>query len=344
MSAASAWLRRLDWRGRQAARARAPRGGILMYHRVAEERHDPWRLCVSPARFEEQMALLARARAAVDLAAFAEGATYDRDTARFAVTFDDGYADDQAVALPILERHGIPATIFLVGHAPGRRREFWWDALQRAILESGALPATLDFPFGRGQRHWDTAGLQTPDAPGWSPDLEDPRTPRQRLFIALWEAIVVLAADEQDAAVDHLLGWAGMPLAAPPERLPAPPEAFAALAGHPLVTIGSHTLDHLSLPDLSDAGQHRQIVEGHHEVERLMGKKIDRFSYPFGRHDARARALVAGLGVRIACTSAPMPAVRGDDPRVLPRLQATEQDGEGFARWLRDDHQLRLAA
>lgn len=339
MSRVSARLRRLVWRGRRAWRGLSPRGGILMYHRVAEERHDPWQLCVSPARFEEQMAVLARARAAVDLGAFADRATYDRRAPRIAVTFDDGYADNLAVALPILERHAIPATIFLIGHAPGRRREFWWDALQRAILESGPLPDRLDFPFGPA-RAWSTASCATAEPP----HVGDPETPRQWLFVALWGVIVHLAPEAQDAAVDHLLDWAGVPRAAPLARLPAPPEAFAALAGHPLVTIGSHTLDHPSLPHLSDAEQRRQIVDGHRRVEQLMGGPVDRFSYPFGRHDARARAVVADLGVRVACTSAAMAAVRGHDPRALPRLQATEQDGDAFARWLRDDHDLRLAA
>ena len=327
---------------RERARRKARRGGILMYHRVADERCDPWALCVAPQRFDEQMAVLAQRRAALDLAAFAGDDAFSAAGERIAVTFDDGYVDNVTAALPVLERHGIPATIFVVGHAIGRTREFWWDALQRALLESGPLPGELVFPYGSGPSRYrlDEAPGEWSGDTAWRADEDDPQTPRQRLFLALWEAIVMLAPDEQDAAVDHLLAWAAMPVDPPAGRLPASPEQFAALARHPLVTIGSHTLDHVSLPDLSAAGKREQIEGGHRAIEALVGGRVDRFSFPFGRLDAESRALVRGLGVDVACTSAIRAATVGDDRRELPRLQVTDLDGEGFARWLADDHAL----
>lgn len=346
MSSGNGLLRRLTRPLRVRWRRAQRRGGILMYHRIAEEACDPWGLCVTPAHFEEQMAFLAERGAAVDLASFATDDAYTAEGARIAVTFDDGYVDNLEQALPILERHGIPATIFLVGHAPGRQREFWWDALQRAIMESGHLPATLDFPFGDGPRSFtfsETEEERLANA-AWNADDDDPGTPRQSLFLALWSAIVVLPPDEQDAAVDYLLAWAGMPVAAPVGRLPASADAFARLAGHPLVSIGSHTLDHASLTDLSRPRQHAQIVEGHRAVEALMGQRIDRFSYPFGRIDDGARAEIAALGVDVACTSVGMAATIGDNRRELPRLQVTDRSGADFARWLREDHGLLAAA
>jgi len=313
-----------------------------MYHRIAEEACDPWGLSVSTRNFDAQMAWLAANDAAVDLAAFAGDGGYSYDGGRLAVTFDDGYIDNIVHALPVLERHNIPATIFVVGNAIGRRREFWWDALQRALLESGALPALLDFPFGKGPHDY-----RLDEQPGdhgqtltWRADEEDAQTPRQKLFLALWEAIVVLEPDEQDAAVDHILAWAGMPVTPLASRLPATAEEFQQLVRHPLISIGSHTLDHRSLPDLSDAAQQDQIVRGHHMMEEMVGKRIDRFSYPFGRMDARAQAHVRALGVDVACTSAAMVATPRMDRHALPRLQATDLEAGDFASWLIDDHGL----
>ena len=317
-----------------------------MYHRIADERCDPWALCVAPQRFDEQMSIVAKRRAARDLAAFAGDDAYTAQGEQLAVTFDDGYVDNVTAALPVLERHDIPATIFVIGHAIGRKREFWWDALQRALLESGSLPKELVFPYGAGQSHYrlDAPVNDTPDRATWRADDDDPATPRQRLFLTLWAAIVVLDPAEQDAAVDHLLAWAGMPVLPPRGRLPATPEQFAALARHPLISIGSHTLDHVSLPDLSLQRKRDQIEGGHRAIEALVGRRVDRFSFPFGRLDGESRSIVRGLGVDVACTSAIRAATLSDDRRELPRLQVNDMEGEAFARWLADDHGLMAAA
>ena len=312
-----------------------------MYHRICQATCDPWAITVAPADFAEQLAVLAETRAAVDLAAFGSPDTYTRHGSRLAVTFDDGYVDNLKTALPILERYELPATLFVVGNAIGRRREFWWDALQRAILESGPLPSELVFEFGTQSYAYSVAAESADlvDA-GWRADQSLPRTPRQRLFSQLWGAIVVLEPAEQDAAVDHLLSWAGQPLTPPPDRLPVDAEQFAVLAEHPLVTIGNHTLDHVSLPDLRPEQQLAQVIGGHRRIQELIGRPPDRFSYPFGRYAAPTRAVLQEFGVATACTSVPEPAVAGDDPLALPRLQATSMDGDQFSRWLREEHGL----
>lgn len=86
---------------------------ILMYHRVARlPRSD--QLTVSPERFEEQMALLARSRRVVSLAEVVRLLHgRERVADAVAVTFDDGYRDNLTLALPILEKYRVPATIFV---------------------------------------------------------------------------------------------------------------------------------------------------------------------------------------------------------------------------------------
>lgn len=315
-----------------------------MYHCVCAVSCDPWAICVSPAAFDQQMQVLADARAAVDLARFAGDEVYARDTARLAVTFDDGYVDNLLAALPVLERHDIPATVFIVGNAIGRRREFWWDALERAVLRDEALPEILEFPFGGGPHAFsvgDRPGDHERDAE-WRADSGEPGTPRQVLFRTLWDAIVVLEPAEQDDAVDHLLAWSGQPPIATDSRMPLDAKQCADLAAHPLITFGSHTLDHVSLTDLAPERQRKQINAGHRAVEELCGHPITQFAFPFGRFDNSARAAVGDLDVDVACTSVPTPATIDDDRRALPRLQATEMDGDSFSRWLRRDHGLFL--
>lgn len=312
-----------------------------MYHRISADRCDPWAICVPPQDFDEQLTVLSRARATVDLAVFADAAGYTAGGARVAVTFDDGYVDNLTVALPLLERHEVPATLFVVGNAIGRRREFWWDALQRAVLESGPLPQTLDLDLGSRVATFTVdhePAAATDD--GWRADGHPPGTGRQQLFQSLWATIVVLEPEQQDAAVDQLLSWSGQPTDPPPDRLPMTPDQLASFAAHPLISIGSHTLDHPWLPDLPVEQQRRQVIAGHRRVAELTGRRPDRFSYPYGRFTTGARAALSELGVSLGCTSVPVPATRGDDRLALPRLQATAMDGDRFARWLRDDHTI----
>ena len=90
---------------------------ILMYHRVADlPAYD--QLTVSPRRFEEHMAWLAAHQRVISL----DTAVTELDTALatgedlrpgVVITFDDGYLDNLTHALPVLERHRLPASIFV---------------------------------------------------------------------------------------------------------------------------------------------------------------------------------------------------------------------------------------
>ena len=326
---------------RRAAQRNSPRAGILMYHRVAAEEADPWNLCVTPEAFDEQMEVLARRRAAVDLAAFGDGSAYGKAGDRIAVTFDDAYSDNLAAALPILEKHEIPATIFVVTGALGQRHEFWWDALVRVVLESGRVPQELSLELGGRRFEFRIEdGSEVAPASGWDADHDEPRTDRERLYLNLWNAIVVLEPEEQNAAAEQVLVWAGLPAKGPEHRYPATRDQIAALASHPLIRVGSHTRHHVSLPHLTSARQREEIAGGHRDLEELVGRRLDRFSYPFGRYDCSALDHVRELQVAVACTSRPAVATAAMSRTELPRLHATQRDGDSFARWLRDDHGL----
>ena len=121
------------------------RPAILLYHRIATEVFDPWSLAVSPEHFAEQMEWLACNRTILPLAEFArthsEGTLASDATA---ITFDDGYACNVQVAAPILERLGLPATIFLPAEIVEQGRPFWWDELQAIVIDHPGEETRLD--------------------------------------------------------------------------------------------------------------------------------------------------------------------------------------------------------
>jgi peptidoglycan/xylan/chitin deacetylase (PgdA/CDA1 family) len=138
---------------------------ILMYHyiREADATADPvgFRLSVRPDRFAEQMDWLAaegyHPLRMSDLAACLRGliACPPRPVA---ITFDDGYDNAATVALPILMRHGFPATFYIITGNVGRAGYLSWEqvrALRDGGMEIGAHtithPALSALPLQQAQ-------------------------------------------------------------------------------------------------------------------------------------------------------------------------------------------------
>ena len=114
---------------------------ILLYHRVAPPGEGPpdystAGMVVTPEEFDRQMRFVARAYHVVPLGQIV--AAVRRRTAfepgLCAVTFDDGWRDVYEFALPILKRHGIPATLFV---ATGPVDGTAWDWPERAKVPAG---------------------------------------------------------------------------------------------------------------------------------------------------------------------------------------------------------------
>lgn len=308
--------------------------GILMYHRVAEETHDPWALCVSPRRFAEQMASLGKLAECVDLLELQRPELVPRSgKVRVALTFDDGYRDNLSQALPILERYRIPATVFIVSGAIGRGREFWWDALERCLLRPPSLPERLELDVAGLRGEW-RLGVTKGTDPAWRADHEPPGCLRQRLFLELWNALVVLDTERQDAVLTALMAWASVDPEPAPDRCPLSAAELAELARHPLIRIGCHTINHRSLPDLPLREVEREIGQAQRALEVVAGRPLRVFSYPYGRLDETAERVVRRAGFALACASHPAPVTPLASRWRLPRLQVSDHGGEHFASQL----------
>ena len=127
---------------------RGPQPAILMYHRIGTETFDPWGLAVAPERFEAQLQWLARARTILPLTEFAAMHRQANLPGKaVALTFDDGWRDNAANAFPLLQKHQVPASIFLSTDFIGSRQRFWWESLGDRTPGSLAIAVALG---GRG--------------------------------------------------------------------------------------------------------------------------------------------------------------------------------------------------
>ncbi len=111
---------------------------VLGWHNVAGTYAFPSRKEAGRRGFAQQMRALSRMAniVALDdaLARLAQGEPLPPRAV--AITFDDGYADNLTLAVPILEHLGLPATFFLVPGLLSGEANAWWETLGWAIFNS----------------------------------------------------------------------------------------------------------------------------------------------------------------------------------------------------------------
>ncbi|MEI2701382.1 MAG: polysaccharide deacetylase family protein [Baekduia sp.] len=277
----------------------------LLYHRVAESGRDPFGLAVSPAHFDEQMAVVAGLGGVLGFEDFA-GRAGRRTLApgSLTVTFDDGYADNADHGLPALERHGVPASVFILTGATGSDRPLWWDEL-----------AALIDPAAEGEAH-------------------------SRAVIERWRALRRLPPAEIVARIDAIRAEAGRdPADADDARVMTAAE-LAALDAHPLVTLGAHTVRHPSLGAQPYADQVEEIRASRAALAAVVGREVTSFAYPFGRRrvDVTRATMRAAreAGVGTAATVEDREIRGGCDPLAVPRWMVPDVDGATFERMLHE--------
>jgi peptidoglycan/xylan/chitin deacetylase (PgdA/CDA1 family) len=320
---------------RRRWRPRPSRPLILMYHRVAALRVDPWELAVRPEAFAAHLGVLREMRQPLPMSEFVARARRGTlPSNAVALTFDDGYADTLRQARPRLALAGVPATLFLATSFVGQGVEYWWDELARSILErNDALDDAVTIGGTVCRLTLAAVDDAARDSATWRAS-EAPRTEREQLYYALWDRLRVLRAPECDAAMQALRAVLRAP-APRTDDLPMTAAEVRVLAADRLFEIGGHTASHPVLPALTPAERRHDIGEGKAACERLIGRTPAGFAYPHGANDADSRAAVAECGFEWACTtqSAAVPA-SGADWYGLPRLAVLDWDAATFAQVL----------
>jgi peptidoglycan/xylan/chitin deacetylase (PgdA/CDA1 family) len=318
---------------------------VLLYHRIADPPTDPQLLSVVPERFTEHLELISDAYEPVSLADLVAAKREAEAPARsVAITFDDGYADNLLVAKPLLERSGVPATVFVTSGYVGGRRLFWWDELERLVLRCGRLPSAVALEIGGDILHWeldDDATYASPCAAeraDWTVlDVHDPG-PRQQMYRDLAVRLRPLDEPERERVLEQLRLLAEPENGATDENpRPLTQNEVAHLAESGLVDIGAHTVTHPKLSDLLPERQQEEIVRGKSELEDVLGRRISSFAYPYGAHsdfDETTVVLVREAGFDHACTSMPGRFRSSRDPFAIPRLPVRDWSGDELARRL----------
>jgi peptidoglycan/xylan/chitin deacetylase (PgdA/CDA1 family) len=281
---------------------------ILMYHSVAQDDEakfiePPNR--IAPRLFERQMAFLREHRRAVPLSrlvdAIADGTSLPAGTV--CITFDDGYRDNLTTAAPILERYGLPATLFLAtGHV--ERAETQWSD-------------TLHWLFRCATQHRLSLPVLGPGPLNLAARAEKARAHR------LLHAHLLEAEHEERAALLREIERQLAPAVMPPRLMLDWDEVRELRRRFPFFEIGGHTRSHIDLAAHPGATARAEIEGCGADLARELGGKARHFSYPYGRWCAQTRAAVIAAGWRAAvATDAGGGSGPATDRYAMPRVEA----------------------
>jgi len=259
------------------------------------------------------------------------------DRRAVAVTFDDGYADNVANALPILRRTAVPATVFIVAGQVGRQEEFWWDDLERILLVPDSLPERLDLVIDGTSSHWDLPSRTDQTSDRWSVLSPGHPTPRQAAYLEVWRLLRGTTGAVRVDVLKQLRSWAGAGSAARSDYLPMTREELSALVREPRIRIGAHSMTHPVLSSLAEPDQQYEVRNSKRALEDFVGSTVDFFSYPFGGQADYTRAtlaLIEEAGFALACANYPATVRRTTPLFEIPRFVVRNWTGEEFARQL----------
>lgn len=295
-----------------------PRALVLAYHRIGPRRgrEEPAGFGVERALpvdvFEGQLRFLLRHFSPLRAAEVAD-VRPSRPKLSLAVTFDDGYADNLSLAAPVLERLGIPATVYLNSDFVGTDRRFWWEQLGALLRETRAPCIHVEEVVPALRERWpipDTLaieGLGERERAHWLLSMALMRTPSQEIDPTLKGLAEALAAplrrEGRDAA---LLDWEGV------RELRK--RGF---------DVGAHGAGHVNLGLASDLEVEREVRTSIEAVAARIDARVESFAYPYGgpeHRSASAMRAVASAGCRVAFTTEIGVVSASCEPLALPRV------------------------
>ncbi len=275
-------------------------GAILMFHEIHRNVDNELRTGVA-AQFLDLVVPWLRSAGwdiiSLDEASSRLSSSSDRRS-RFAVlTFDDGYIDNMACALPILERHRAPFTVYIPTSAIDRTLNSWWIGLRKIIQTHESI------------------------------DMR-PMDKRFRC-VSLAEKVKTLV-DIGDWIHRDYARIAELRALFHQHRISLPDlneqyflneEQLKQFARSPLVTIGAHTVSHPALSLLDESTIHRGLTDNRNYLESLLQRPVRHFAYPYGNAGDREYAVAAKAGFETAVTTRNMPILNFSDKSfALPRL------------------------
>lgn len=260
-------------------------GIVLMYHRISGEKYDPYKISVSLDNFISHIRAL---KERFDVINVLDIPFYKPRRKKFvAITFDDGYKDNLK-AFEILEKEKVPATLFMVtGHlfspdSQNALRKIFWEERLKNIFSMNFKELTLNIDEQEVK-------FLIEDSPrpeflnvhifrsGFSSGRYNIK--KSIAFSYIYTRLKYMNHKKREEILLSIENQLCVNNCSLPEILEEKDIAKISSAGF---LIGAHTEDHEVLSILNLQEQENQILASKFKLEKILGKKVGIFAYPFG--------------------------------------------------------------
>ena len=234
---------------------------VLCYHRIAENdkilnKNNPLSgLEVHQDIFEEQVMFLKKKFKILSLNELKKHIEQKKDDFVISITFDDGYLDNINLALPILEKHNVPATIFVITRFLEKNDFMWWYFLWENLNNQKFIYINSQKIYLKNEA----------DMINW--------------YGILSKEVINLNYREQKDYLDKVFG---NQFNFDYKDLIFDFDQLADLSKNNLIEIGSHTLTHAKLTSLNNDEIFKELSVSKKIIEEKIKKKVNFLAYPYG--------------------------------------------------------------
>lgn len=263
---------------------------IIAYHRICEtdSLNDQELVSANCEDFEKQIIHIKEKYSAISFEQLIDHLSTGTKPPKDAViiTFDDGFADNYLNAFPILEKHQVPATIFISTDYIDTDKTFWFNHLSRLVKLNAGASFTL-----AGKAFVVSSALEGQES-------------------LLVELLSLMKGKPNKTRLELLLELSKqLPESelCDPLALPMTWDNVREM-NKSVIEFGSHTATHPILSQLTEEELEHEIVNSKTQLEKQLGKQIQTISYPEGMEYAynnKVIDMVTRAGYDLGCSYIP---------------------------------------
>lgn len=227
----------------------------------------------------------------------------------FAISFDDGFANNYTVACPLLERFHLPATFYVTTSFLNSYQPSWIDAIEIAIENTKHRVVDIDFLGERipirtileKRRLLDTLRTHIKTSPSINP-LE--------ASTKICQSLDVNISSYLDEELDRKLTN----------------REVADISNHRLFNVGGHSHTHRVLSFLSKEDLDYEVSTSIETLNSITGRTMTHYSYPEGQQESYNDEVVLALkraGIEVCPTAITGTNAIGTDLFSLRRISVT---------------------